>query len=546
MSKAELKGDEFRDMFVAATDWLEKSAADIDALNIFPVPDGDTGTNMLLTMHSAIEGALEVTEDSVAAIAKAMARGALLGARGNSGVILSQIWHGLAQGVEGATTLTGPLLASSLSRAAEMARRGLNNPVEGTIITVIKDAARAAEEQARLDGSDVLSVLQAAVSAAQESVANTPKLLSVLKEAGVVDAGGQGLFVILDGALRFLSGEAETMKIRKPQMVASNIPLTPKAITTPQSLVADEKPFGYCTEFLLQGAELDPENIRSKLKRKGESLIVVGDENVVRIHIHTLHPGTVLNFATSRGIIQKVSIRNMDEQFRDFLKMQKKRAPVVDIALVAVVPGQGLAEVFTSLGVTYIVPGGQTMNPSVKDLLQAVEAVNSNWVIILPNNKNIIPVAQQAAKMATKEVGVVPSKTIPEGVAAMLAFDYEGDLETNTTAMSKALTQVRSIEVTRAVRSTQLNGLAIKKKQAIGLLDGRLIAVGETPSDVLGALFGTIDLTSAEVVTLYYGADTTEAEAQQVVDSLSKNHPGIQFELVCGGQPHYNYIVAVE
>lgn len=538
--------EDFRDMFLAATAWLEKSAADIDALNVFPVPDGDTGTNMLLTMRSAIEATLGPTDHSVSAVAKAMARGALMGARGNSGVILSQIWHGIAEGLGDVGTLTGPALASALTRAAEVARNGLSNPVEGTILTVIKDAAKAAEEQAKTDNDDVMSVFQAAVDAAQESVANTPKLLAILRDAGVVDAGGQGLFVLLDGALRYLSGEGETMKIRKPHLVASSMPLTPRVITSPQSLAADEKPFGYCTEFLLCGSDLDPNHIRAKLKRKGESLIVVGDENIVRIHIHTLKPGNVLNFGTSLGIIQKVNIRNMDEQFLDFLKMQKERSPAVDMAVVAVVTGQGLAEVFTSLGANYIVPGGQTMNPSTKDILQAVEAVNSNKVIILPNNKNIILAAEQVAKLTSKQIRVVPSRTIPEGVAALLAFDYEGDLDSNAQSMTEALSKVRTIEVTRAVRAAQLDGLAIKKKQAIGLLDGHLIAAADSPSDVLKRLFGTIDLSKSEVVTLYYGADTSEAEAQQMLSSLAEDHPDMQFELVCGGQPHYNYIVSIE
>ena len=538
-----IDGQDLREMFAAATTWLEKSASDIDALNVFPVPDGDCGTNMLLTMRSSIEEAYRAPDRSASAVVQAIANGALMGARGNSGVILSQIWRGLAQGLAGKESFTGSDLADALLQASMMAYKGLSNPVEGTILTVVREASSAAQAQAASGSDDLLSVMEATVSAANESVANTPTLLSVLREAGVVDAGGQGLYTILEGALRYLRGEVELMQFRKPQMIASNIPL---AVRTPQMLAAEEVPYGYCTEFLLKGEKLDPAKLRARLEKKGQSLIVVGDESTVRVHIHTLDPGNIIHYGASLGTMHQVSIRNMDEQHQDFLEMQKERMPAVDMAIVAVVSGDGLTDVFTSLGVAAIVPGGQTMNPSPKDLLQAIELVASDKVIILPNNKNIVLTAEQVPSLTEKSVKVVPTETIPQGVAALLAFDYEADFETNVQIMDKAKSAAKTIEITRAVRSTQIDGLKIKKNQAIGLLDGDLLAAGNDTAGVLNKMLAELNLNKAEVITIYYGADTEPAEAEQVSVTIREQHPQLQVEVVRGGQPHYNYIVAIE
>jgi DAK2 domain fusion protein YloV len=537
-----INGQELKEMFATATNWLEKNASDIDALNVFPVPDGDTGTNMLLTMRSSVEEAYQTNDTSAYTIAQAMAQGALMGARGNSGVILSQIWRGLAQGLQGKKSFTGKELASALQQASKMAYKGISNPVEGTILTVIKDAAAAAQAQTKNNG-DLISVMEAVVDAANESVANTPTLLPVLKDAGVVDAGGQGLFTILDGALRYLRGEAEQMQFRKPQIIASNIP---QPVKLSRMAVLDELPFGYCTEFLLKGEELSPDEIRTKLQKKGQSLIVVGDENTARVHIHTLDPGSIVRYATSLGTMHQVSIRNMDEQHQDFLEMQKERMPAVDVATVAVVAGKGLAEVFTSLGVTAIISGGQTMNPSTKDILQAVKTVASDKVIILPNNKNVVLTANQVPSLTDKKVEIVPTQTIPQGVAALLTFDYEADFETNAQLMKEAASKVKTIEITHAVRSAQLNGLKIKKKQSIGLLDGELLAGGNNPSDVLLKILAKLDLKKMGIITIYYGADTQQTEAEQVSANIRDRYPQLQVEVVRGGQPHYNYIVSIE
>jgi uncharacterized protein len=535
-------GQQLKEMLATATTWLEKSAPDIDALNVFPVPDGDTGTNMLLTMRSSVEEAFQSGNSTVSSVAQAVAQGALMGARGNSGVILSQIWRGVALGLKGKKSLSGKDLADALYEASRTAYKGISNPAEGTILTVIKDAAAAAREQAE-STDDVVEVLEAAVEAAGESVANTPNLLPVLKQAGVVDAGGQGLLTILDGALRYLRGEAEQMQFRKPQIVASNVsgPFQGARVGP-----ADEIPFGYCTEFLLKGEELDPDAIRTRLTRKGQSLITVGDDTTVRVHIHTLDPGNVVRYATSLGTMHQVSIRNMDEQHQDFLRMQKDRMPDVDVATVAVVAGDGLAEVFASLGASAIVAGGQTMNPSTKEILQAVKKVNSDKVIILPNNKNIVLTAEQVKGLTDKRIEIVPTHTIPEGVAALLALDYEAEFDTNVKLMNEAIGRVKTIEITQAVRPANLNGLKIKKKQSIGLLDDELLAAGVDPGDVLSKILAKVHLKKSEIVTLYYGQEVKEAEAEQVAASIMAKYPQLQVETVHGGQPHYSYIVSIE
>ncbi len=537
-----ISGQELREMFAAATGWLEKSSAEIDALNVFPVPDGDTGTNMLLTMRSTVEEAYRAPDHSASAVAHAMAQGALMGARGNSGVILSQILRGLAQGLSEKESLNATDLASALQESSAMAYKGLSNPVEGTMLTVIKDIAAAVQAEAAGNGGDMIVAMEAAVNAAGESVANTPNLLDVLRQAGVVDAGGQGLHTIFDGALRYLRGEMEQMRFRKPQIIVTDL----HATKLPQMIAADEIPYGYCTEFLLKGEKLDTDKIRKKLEKKGESLIVVGDESAARVHIHTIEPGDVVSFAGGLGTLHQVSIRNMDEQHHDYLEMQKDRGPAVDTAIVAVVAGDGLSDVFTSLGVTVIVPGGQTMNPSTKDLLQAVEEAAADKAIILPNNKNIVATANQMQSLTEKKIEVVPTITIPQGVAALLAFDYEANLESNIQIMTRAVSSVKTIEICRAVRAAKLNDLKIKKKQPIGLLDGDLLAVGDSGLEVLNKMLSKLDLGKIEVITIYYGADTKSAEAEQVAGDIRSRYPQLQIEVVRGGQPHYDYIISIE
>ncbi len=533
-------GQALRDIFAAATTWLEKSVPDIDALNVFPVPDGDTGTNMLLTMRSAVEEAYRAPDHSASAVSAAMAKGALMGARGNSGVILSQIFRGLAQGLEKKDIFTSRDFADAFLQASKTAYKGLSNPVEGTILTVIREAAEAGEEKAKGNGDNLISLIETIVEAANSSLSNTPNLLPVLKDAGVVDAGGQGLYTIMEGALKYLKGEGEQMQFRKPQIVTSNASRGQVAVTRTK-----EVPFGYCTEFLIKGQGIDPEKLRERLKKKGESLIVVGDKANVRVHIHTLDPGNILHYATDLGTLHQVSIRNMDEQHQDYLEMQKERVPAADVGIIAVAPGEGVQEVFNSLG-AFVVSGGPTMNPSTKEILQAVETVAPQKVIILPNDKNIILTASQVHSLTKKSIKVVPTKTVPQGVAALLAFDYEADFEANAKLMEKARKGVRTIEITKAIRSTKIGDLRIRKGQAIGLLDTDLVAVGNSVLEVLDQVLEEIELDDAEVVTVYYGDDVKEEAAQEMSSAIKEKYANLQIEVVRGGQPHYQYIISIE
>jgi DAK2 domain fusion protein YloV len=537
-----LSGQGLRDMVMAATEWLEKNASEIDALNVFPVPDGDTGTNMLLTMRSTLEEAYRAPDHSTSAVAEAISKGALMGARGNSGVILSQIWHGLAKSLAGKDSCSARDFAEALVLASTEAYKGIANPVEGTILTVAREAALAGKEQADGGKDDIVSIMEAVVNKARESVADTPSLLAVLREAGVVDAGGQGLYTIMEGALHYLKGELETYQTSKPGIIISDMPQLAK---TPQMIAADENPYGYCTTFIIKGQELDPDKLKKRLKRKGESLIVVGDQSVIRVHIHTLDPGDIIHLATSLGTVHQVSIQNMDEQHEEFVEMQKDRAVVAGTVVVAVVSGDGLADVFSSLGAR-VVPGGRTMNPSTKDLLQAVKSVVSEKVVILPNNKNVIPAARQVRSLTDKTVKILPTTTIPQGVAALLAFNAEVDIEANVTAMHKAQSSVKSIAVTQAARSANLAGMHIKRKQPIGFLDGDLVAAGESPQEALGEVFKKIDLAEAEIITIYYRGDDERTEITPLISDFKKKYPHLQVELVRGGQPHYHYIASVE
>jgi DAK2 domain fusion protein YloV len=535
-------GQELRDMFAAATLWLEKSASAIDALNVFPVPDGDTGTNMLLTMRSTVEEAQRVSDASASAVMQAMAHGALMGARGNSGVILSQIMRGLAKGLDGKTHLDGEDLALSLQEACSLAYKAISRPVEGTILTVLREAAEAARGKSNNNG-DLISVMEATVSAARESVAKTPKLLPVLREADVVDAGGQGLYIILEGALRFLKGESDQMQQQTPQIIGSKVPLPITA-----SAQQDEVKFayGYCLEFLLKGDKLNREHIQRKLEKKGESVVMAGDENTMRVHLHTFDPGDVLRYATSQGVLHGVKIQNMDDQHRDYLARRKSLIPALPIAIVAVASGEGLVKVFRSLGVAAIVPGGQTMNPSTRQLLRAIELVSSDKVILLPNNDNIIPTAEQAKSLTIKKVKVVPTDTIPQGIAALLAFSSEADLEANVAAMEKARHEVVTLGLTKAVRSAKVSGRKVKKGQLMCFLNGQLASAADSVAEALRQAFAGVDLSSAEMLTIYYGAEASQEEAEQLAQDIRQKYPQIEVEVVEGGQMHYHYIISIE
>jgi DAK2 domain fusion protein YloV len=415
--------------------------------------------------------------------------------------------------------------------------------VDGTILTVIKDAAGSGQHFADQHPDDLVAIIDETVKEARESVARTPTLLPVLMEAGVVDAGGQGLYILLDGALRYLKGELEDLQYRKPQMVSANITATRNV----NVIAADEEEaYGYCTNFLLEGDNLDPEKIRRKLEDRGQSLVVAGDETAVRVHIHSYDPGGILAYATSLGTLHQIQIQNMDDQHVGFKEMQKQKAMPADIAVVAVAFGPGMIKLYESLGAV-VVKGGQTMNPSVKEILAAVEAVEPSKVILLPNNKNIILTASQIKDLTKKSVEVIPTRTIPQGITALMIFNYESTLEENIQSMSEAVKSVKTVEITTAARSTQIHGLKVQQGQAIGIIDDtELVAAGDDVQDVLMRSLDKGGISSVEMITIYYGADLQAETAEEVVNRLKEKYPGKQIELVSGGQPHYFYVVSLE
>ena len=535
-------GRELKLLLHSATILLEKHAASINALNVFPVPDGDTGTNMLLTMRAALEESDTTPDDSAAAVAHAAAHGALMGARGNSGVILSQLLRGLASGLDNKVQFDGADFAAALTEASATAYKGVIKPVEGTILTVGREAAEAARMAVDEGDRDLLQVMERVVVAARDSVARTPTLLNVLREAGVVDAGGQGLFVILEGALRHLRGESV-------EMVEKAAAMKPSVTSAPTE---GEMEWGYCTEFILRGHAMDLEEIKQRITAWGDSVLVVGDENTIKVHLHTFRPGEVISYASSKATLHGIKIDNMQDQHQDYLTMTEdaKFAPTAEevsgIAIVAVVSGRGLEQVVNSLGVSATVPGGQTMNPSTQELLHAIEAQDAKDVIVLPNNGNVILAAEKAKELSQKNVAIVPSETIPQGISALLAFNYQADLEKNVKAMEKATQNIQTAEITRAIRSVNINDLEVQEGEIIGLLNGDLVASGKAIDEVAFALVARAKTSEHEIITVYYGEEVTLPQAEELVNRIQERCPEQEVELINGGQPHYYYIISAE
>ncbi|MGE5620188.1 MAG: DAK2 domain-containing protein [Sphingomonadaceae bacterium] len=540
VSTLRISGSVLRQMLEVGTALLEENVELVNSLNVFPVPDGDTGTNMLLTMQSALEEMSKSGDAELGAVAHAAAHGSLMGARGNSGVILSQILRGMARHIDGKRQLDGADLAAALKEGANTAYRGIGKPVEGTILTVAREAADAALSASQEERS-VEHVLRRAVEAAHVSLAGTPNLLHTLREAGVVDAGGQGYILLLEGALMFLTGE------RMPPPAAEAHKTAQGALS-----VVPSGEFGYCTELLLRGESLQVDELRRQLEAIGDSVLVVGEEDLVHIHVHTHHPGDVLNLASRFGTMDKIKVENMQIQHTAFvggLTGSEPSRPVVSpeaVGVVAVAAGSGLARVFKDLGAASVVAGGQSMNPSIEELVHGAGASGCGKVILLPNNPNVVMTAQQAQALSHAEIRVIPTRTICEGIAAMVAFNPVSDLETNVAAMTGAIAAVQSIELTRAVRTTRVNGLQIEEGQAIGLLNGKLVHAGDSLADVVLKVLEMAEAGEREVVTVYYGEGVSIDEAESVATAIQQVWPALAVEVVDGGQPHYPYIISVE
>ncbi len=533
-------GQEFRRIIESSTAWLEAHIDLINSLNVYPVPDGDTGTNMYLTMQAALRELSTVSDHAISSVAQALAHGALMGARGNSGVILSQVWRGVAKQLDGRTQLTASDWALALHEGAVVAYKGVMRPVEGTILTVAREAAEAAM-LAAAERDDMVYVLEQVVKQAQDALERTPELLPVLKEAGVVDAGGKGLCVIFEGILKHSLGEPVALA-PKTQMRAA---VEQEAIP--------EREYGYDIQFLIHGRGLPVDEIRDRIMSMGESVLVVGDSNTIKVHVHSDDPGEILSYATSRGALGDVVVENMQEQYHEFLARQASQEPapaipkpLSDIATVVVVNGEGLQRVVESLGADAVVRGGQTMNPSTEELLAAISSLPTDKVIVLPNNPNIIMAAQQAQRMSDKQVAVIPTTTIPQGISALLAFNYQSDLKSNVDFMERAASQVQTIEVTNAVRSVRINGLKVDKGQFIGLLNGELVEAGNDLQQVTEAVLERIDMSRYEIITIYWGDEVTEQEADELGAWVTARYPDKEVELVEGRQPHYQYIISAE
>jgi DAK2 domain fusion protein YloV len=525
--------------------WLAANQEEVNRLNVFPVPDGDTGTNMLLTLQSAVEDVKQSPATDIGKVAALAAHGSLMGARGNSGVILSQIFRGFAQRAQGKRELTAAELAAGLEEAANAAYRAVTKPTEGTILTVAKEAGRAAAAAAALDGANVLSVVQAAARGARTAVERTPNQLAILREAGVVDAGGYGLQIMLEGFLKsFEAGELEAAQAKTGPIAAQ------------RSLALPEEGWGYCTEFILEGTDLQVDVIRERIASMGNSVLVVGEPELVKVHVHTEDPSRVLSYASGLGSLTKTKVDDMSQQHRLILEESSHIANNGEAAgdarrpngvgLVAVVAGDGLVDIFRGLGADAIVEGGQTMNPSTQDMLSAVEQIAYDEVILLPNNGNVILAAGNVAKLTRKKVHVLETRSFPAGIAAMVAFGEGRSASENLVAMGEAARHIQTIEVTHAVRDTRANGMRVKKGDVIALINHKLKYSGGGYGDVVSKAIAGLGPESYELVTIYRGMGASDSEAAHVTDAIRSGFPSLEVEVQTGGQQHYPFVVSVE
>jgi DAK2 domain fusion protein YloV len=541
-------GQDLKRALLASAAWLEENREYINALNVFPVPDGDTGSNMSRTMQAAVKGIADSDDTSAGVIASRAAHSALLGARGNSGVILSQILRGLALGLEQKHTFTAQDLARSMQEAQRLAYGAVLKPVEGTILTVIRETAEAATASVE-QGEDVLRLMHTMLHAARKAVERTPELLPTLKQAGVVDSGGQGLYTILEGIWRYIHGETSPRQFafteEQPRREAH------------KGVVTIEEEFGYEVVFLLRGTNLSVEGIRQGIiDLGGVSTVVAGDEKLLKVHTHTEWPGKILDYGVSLGSLLDINVENLQEQSLTYaaasaLEHSGEQAATteptrLDIATVAVASGEGFVEVFKSLGVTAIVPGGQTMNPSTEELLSAVNAAPADRVILLPNNKNVLLSARQVLHLTEKEVTLIPTETMPQGIAALMGFDFSADFDSNCQAMTRAAQHIQTAEITTAVRSVQIDGLNVQEGDCIGIINGRLTTAGQDLRAIIDETLKHMHIEQFEIVTLYFGEQITRQEAEETAQHVLGNHSHLEIQVVNGNQAHYSYIISAE
>lgn len=554
MEVTNIRASQFQSMVQAGADRLQEHAEYVNSLNVFPVPDGDTGTNMNLSMISGAKAVSDSTSDKVGELATHLSKGLLMGARGNSGVILSQLFRGFAKQIPDVETLSGKELAAAFTHGVNTAYKAVMKPVEGTILTVARVAAEFGERKAT-ETDDCVAVMTAVVSGAKKALAKTPDLLPILKEVGVVDSGGQGLLFIYEGFLSVLNGE----------YVPENDFETPAAMdeminaehhrSVHSHLATEDITFGYCTEIMVKigdGPTADTafeyDTFRNYLNELGDSLLVVNDDEIIKVHVHTEYPGEVMNYGQKFGSLMKVKVDNMRVQHETLLENDSApvKKPRVPYAIIAIAAGNGIQELFKSLGASYVISGGQTMNPSTEDILKAIDAVNADQVIVLPNNKNIFMAADQAAEVADIPVVVVPSKTISQGMTAMLAFNDQVGLAQNQAAMTEMLTSVVSGSLTHAIRDTAIDGITIKEGDFLGMIDGKIVV---SKTDALEVAFETLKQMmdeETEIVTIIIGEEGTQEQAEQMEAALLAMNEELEVEIHHGDQPVYPYLFAAE
>ncbi len=539
-------------MVRVATHRLGRNAEFINSLNVFPVPDGDTGTNMNLTIESGAKAVSENTSTSVGDLTESLAKGMLMGARGNSGVISSQLFRGVYKATQGMKTLNAQELANAFSNGVATAYKAVMKPVEGTILTVARVAAQEGANKAN-ETDDVEEVMKAIVEGAKAALKTTPDLLPVLKQVGVVDSGGQGLLFIYEGFLEGLLGENFADRYQPDEGEMDEMINAMHHQSVQSQLSTQDIANGYCTEIMVDltadvpnKKPFDLEEFRAHLSQIGDSLLAVSDDEVAKVHIHTEHPGAVFEYGKQFGQLGKIKIDNMRIQHETIVNNSEEEQESVDFAVIAVASGNGIRKLFESEGVNRIISGGQTMNPSTQDIIDAIKKSGAKKAIVLPNNGNIVMAAKQAAEVSDIPVGIVPTKTISQGLTAMLSFDADDSLDDNVESMTDALEDVVSGEVTKANRDTTINGVEIHENDYLGIIDGD-IQVAET--DLINS---TIDMVEkmldedSEIITIMFGRDSNKEEANQVAEALKNKHDDLEFEIHNGGQPVYNFLISVE
>ena len=540
-----IKAKAFREMFVSGANNLQNSKDLVDKLNVFPVPDGDTGTNMSLTISYAMKELEKVGEDDITKIAKALSKGSLMGARGNSGVILSQIIRGIGKSVEGKEKLSTVDLAKALKGGSDTAYKAVIKPVEGTILTVIRETAEYAVKLAKRE-NNIEKFLGKVVREANVSLENTTNLLKNLKDAGVVDSCCKGLTLILEGFYLAIVGKAVV------PATAEKAELKNVSLSSADTTSTEDIKFGYCTEFILESDKIDDAGIRDIMLGYGDSLAVVGDEGVIKVHVHTNEPGNVLQEALKYGQLLTIKIENMRMQHENILEGVAENAeyeePVEEkeFAFISTSMGDGLASIFKDFGVDHVIEGGQTMNPSTEDFMKAIDKIHAKNIFILPNNSNIIMAANQAKELSDKNIIVIPTKNIPQAVSALVGFNPEATAEENEANMVEALSYVKSGQVTFAVRDTVMNGIEIREGNIIGIAEKEMIAAGDEVDEVAKKLVEKLVDEDSAIITLFYGEDVTEEQAEELRGELEEKFEDIDVELYYGGQPLYYYLISVE